>query len=1021
MSVFSDERYLPGVSTEIISNYQQTYDTTLWGTTDSLVVIGTAFNGPTNILTPVWNPTHAQYVFGGAYDSKTKTEVDLLAGVQEAWNKGCRTIYCLRLGGIPLYKDFEMRLGSSYKLRVSSLYPTNTGKQAYFTYDDSLEGETLTFYKVPDRATMSERNQGLVESTNQMLKTTLRINQDYGFTKDSRLVDVITLFNEHTFNNVLRLAIIDRDGNDVTASSEVFDIPFGAMFPGTYFIGRKGNTADMPAKTRTSVTPVFKDTPADKLPYASFAGNFFVTLNYNSDVSSAYPIYGSGDKELEADLLKAGISVAQKNDYLDVLESSNKAFAEDDVDYEETHLSDFEKYTKLGDGFGITASLQKRTDAAGNELLPKVIETKSNNANRVIGVGVGTGIYSTLQDAPVDFRALGSLIPADKVISGKLPKASDFLTALPQGSTIIPSGDDTDTKVPYLVSIDANIDTSDVTTKPRRYTFELQVFDKAATPELSRDNMYTDQIFDLIATVDTEDDIDLSVPNHTRFLVPVNTAGASTYDIIGPTKPTQAVYHLKAVVDGALVDVTPEQYVDSQGRKTYVASGEYLFEPSYDETKKELTFTQGEPAALADKTYALINIKNVIYVWKRAAAVTKAASVGAFEPVADLDSLSDDYGVEDKVFVYVESLANNVNRIMVSSADLETMSVQDFVNALNENKAFSALFTASLTAQGIQNKDEYMKTMYDPQDPNKVLSQGVADSILGKVLDFGVDRKISYDYDKYIPYRTTDNFARQLAQHCTYTELKTARTHGVIGCARIMDTSINSVARKAASLAAFNFDMYAKKPNGRNMLDNKNTPYNIGRNVSITCFQENVSIDNGAYTFLANGAPGYAGFVSQLDLAQSSTAQTIDVVPGFEFTHSQLMSLTSKGIVTVRNSYTRGYVVTDGTTMADSSDGLKRLSSTRIVGAVEAAIRAASEPFIGKPNSTTNRNSLKTAIDAGLKQLKDNGLLRSYEFKLVDDATALMYTYVTINYTIVPVNEIREVRNIITVTNSALE
>ena len=37
----------------------------------------------------------------------------------------------------------------------------------------------------------------------------------------------------------------------------------------------------------------------------------------------------------------------------------------------------------------------------------------------------------------------------------------------------------------------------------------------------------------------------------------------------------------------------------------------------------------------------------------------------------------------------------------------------------------------------------------------------------------------------YIPYRTVDNFARQLAQHCTYTELKTGPTHGFIGCERM--------------------------------------------------------------------------------------------------------------------------------------------------------------------------------------------------------------------------------------------
>ena len=42
-----------------------------------------------------------------------------------------------------------------------------------------------------------------------------------------------------------------------------------------------------------------------------------------------------------------------------------------------------------------------------------------------------------------------------------------------------------------------------------------------------------------------------------------------------------------------------------------------------------------------------------------------------------------------------------------------------------------------------------------------------------------------------IPFRTTDNFARQLAQHCTYTELKTTPTHGVIGTKRMASTSLD--------------------------------------------------------------------------------------------------------------------------------------------------------------------------------------------------------------------------------------
>lgn len=1016
MSIFDNEQYLPGVSTEIISQYQQTYDTTLWDTTDSVVVIGTAFNGPTGVVTPVWNPTHAQYLYGNAYNSKTKTEVDLLAGVQAAWDAGCRTIYCMRVGGKAMYKDFDLNTGNGYKLRVSSLYPTNSGKQAFFVYNDnnnSESEETITFYKVPDRATINERNQGLVESTSKMIKTEIRLNQDYGLTKDTPLRDVIDLFNNHTYNNVLRMAIVSPEGYEITESAEASDITLGNVFPGLYLIGRSQNTPDMPAHTVVKTTLVFDPKKANNLPYENFTGSHFDTLEFNSDVSQPYPIYGS-TKEMRAELSKVGITMVDDYDYLDILNGSNAAFAEDDIDYEETSMTDFEKYQHLGSGYAITASLKRRLSADGKtELQPKVIETKTNNENRVIGIE--DGVYSILQDVPIDFRVLGASFPADKIISGKLPKLDAFKVVSPNVFDLIELGDASDSQTPYLMNIVPKL-SEDINIPDKKYKMSFKVFDASKYPKLTQDNV-AENSYVVVPMVDDIAKIDTKVTNGTQVLVKKAAASSASGAAQGEgvASPTSAdSYNLYTISDGQAVKVEPSDFYDNgktdkDAKHTYLASNNALYESAIE--NKELVFKKKDPASVAGKQYVTVKCNDVLFVWK-------VNDAGSYEPVADFDSLKNNYDNDDAVFVYIESLPMNDNQIVVSSPHFEALNVQDFIDSLNANKAFANILTAKLTKDGTINKDEYMKSIMD-KDGKTVLSKGVADSVIDKAAkELGVDHTVVYDYDKYIPYRTTDNFARQLAQHCTYTELKTARTHGIIGCARLLDTSVSSIAKKAASVLAFNFDMYAKRPNGRNLLDNKNMPYQVGRNVTITLFQHATSIDNGAYTFLSNGAAAYAGMVSALDLAQSTTAQTISIVPGYELSHSQLVALTNKGIVTVRNSYTKGYIVTDGTTMADSSDGLKRLSSTRIVGAVEAAIRAAAEPFIGKPNNTANRNSLQTAIDSNLKQLKENGLLRSYEFALVDDATALQYTYITINYTIVPVNEIREVRNYITVQNS---
>lgn len=244
----------------------------------------------------------------------------------------------------------------------------------------------------------------------------------------------------------------------------------------------------------------------------------------------------------------------------------------------------------------------------------------------------------------------------------------------------------------------------------------------------------------------------------------------------------------------------------------------------------------------------------------------------------------------------------------------------------------------------------------------------------------------------------------------------------MIGFKRVSDLSKANLAKKVAELKSHNWDLYAKTYYGRNMLDQNNMPYPIGRNVSAVFTQNRVTTPSN-YVQVCNGATAYAGMVSALPLEQSSTAQPIDITPMFELTHSQLTALTGAGIVSVRSSFTRGYVVTDGITMAPADDLLKRLFNTRVMGYVEDLLRAACEPFIGKANNVANRNSLSTAVDSALSRITQNrgtndgsALLLDYNFTLADDATAEQYTYIDIYYNIRPVNEIRNIYNHIRVT-----
>jgi hypothetical protein len=335
--------------------------------------------------------------------------------------------------------------------------------------------------------------------------------------------------------------------------------------------------------------------------------------------------------------------------------------------------------------------------------------------------------------------------------------------------------------------------------------------------------------------------------------------------------------------------------------------------------------------------------------------------------------------------------------------------LDELVDILNEHEVFGKIFTAELTEEGAGYKDEKILDIIAPSaDPDSTFT-------LGAVVDLAEDRATDYNYNLYIPYKTTDNFARQFAQHCTYTELKTAPTWGFIGTRRVGAVDLTGVANAVDNVLENNFSLYAKNNVGRNMMDRDNLPYPIGRNLSITFMQYEEYIDNEDYIFISNGAAGYAGMVSNLPLDQSSTNQPFNVTDiAFNLTQYQHSKLNSVGIVTLKRSFTQGIVVLDGTTMAPSDSVFRRLSASRIVGAVEELIRAVAEPYIGKQNHTANRNSLHTAIKGQLDELVGT-LLEEYQFQLITDTRAERFNYIDIDYELVPIYEIRQVRNRISV------
>lgn len=414
--IFDNDLILPGVITEIIPDYAQDYDTSSFGTTESVTIIGTAFNGPVGRVTPIFSPEHAKYIFGDSFDPTTRREASLVAEVYDAWERGCRTIYGIRVSGKEIYKDYSFATETKLKLRVSGIFPSNDNKEVYmnFTTTQAENGEvgSIKIYKPADRSNMKEKMQGLVLNQNQMLVTEVKLS-GYGITKDSRLVDVINIVNGAENNNVLRLAIVNEDGADVTTSSkEAQSLSVGVMFPGLYTIGRDKAAAEVTVKTEVGyiLSSVAK-------PHGNYQEAIWKELVINTDVSASYPIYAKSNGDLNT--LLGAVTTDAAGEWLKAVGVIDKIAEKDKVDYEEAELDEFDLYQRLGSGFAQTAKIIEVKNNDGHNKGYKVTVPDSNDENRVISIP--DGIYSMLENHSTNYTVMSNA-NAETKVSGKLPR-----------------------------------------------------------------------------------------------------------------------------------------------------------------------------------------------------------------------------------------------------------------------------------------------------------------------------------------------------------------------------------------------------------------------------------------------------------------------------------------------------------------------------------------------------------------------------------------------------------------------
>ena len=957
MGVFDSELTLPGVITEILPKTVKSGAGSDFGTTESVTIIGTAFNGPVGEPVPIGSPEQAIYYFGDSFDSATKREATLVPEIQDAYDRGCRTIYAVRIGGKEMYKDYDLAIESNLKLRVAGFYPYNGNKQCFMTYTATQGSEeafgttegVIRIYKPADRTTIAEKTSGVVDNMDTILVTEINLDSE-GFTKDSRLCDVLDVVNNKAGNNVLKFYFVDENGASRTNSDlDVQAIPVGALFPGIYTICRNeaGPGID---KIVTNVNVIRSE---EQKLYPLSDATVWKKVIANTDPSKPYPITAETFTQLRQLLKNVGNIDSFK--FLETVGEIDKIAVMDEVDYEEVDLSGFELYKKLGSGFLRTAKLkQVGQDKSGNPKY-KVVPAPDGDDHRVLSVD--DGIYSTLRMHNTDYTVLAAAT-CETDVTGRLPKKQQFRKT--KALTIALTNGEGE----GFIAVTPKIDVDDIVSDRVKYKFEIVEADRE---DMNMENIVgrlNDKRFKLLPELKTAP-ADAKFKDLNEGMLAFCTEDAKLY---------QLVDEKFVVAKPSLIgEVNILVGMDETGaRKGYeLKSDAYELMTQLEEGKDLYNVSSGEEA--------------LVYKGKD----------GVFTPFCALKDIADKiFEEEDFTAVCAEQdmpiigANENVTIIKIASTELEFASVEEFVDTIAESR--------------------FLKTRF----AFEVMGEVAADDMV-PVSGEGENKIEGYIYDTslYIPYTTTDNFARHLAQHCFYTSLQSYPTHGVIGCDKLTGITLSTITERVNEICALNLDMYAKKPNGNNVYTSNNRPYSIGRCVSVVFAQYPVYTGNG-YAYVSSGASGYAGMLSTLDADTSSTNQTIDIGTDslmLNLSNYQLTKLNTAGIVCFRKIGDVVKVI-DGITQDENDSPYRRLSTIKIMNAIAKLLREAIQPFIGKTRSDETMNSLETAIKSVLNKVT-GVLITNYSYSISSETDDNYLGIVRIKYAITPAYEIKQVFN----------
>lgn len=265
------------------------------------------------------------------------------------------------------------------------------------------------------------------------------------------------------------------------------------------------------------------------------------------------------------------------------------------------------------------------------------------------------------------------------------------------------------------------------------------------------------------------------------------------------------------------------------------------------------------------------------------------------------------------------------------------------------------------------------------------------------------------------------DFHQELALFCAVLTYRTKMTHGFIDVKPNHNTTLIGIDKYVSNLLKYPNIHYMRDNEGNDIVGSDGEKMDIGWYTSIVVGPEPIMISDTLGRYYGSPAIAYAGLNANLKPEVSPMNRALINTRGmkYKFSNKQTDALIGNRYVTFKTkndgmtiATSTPYVV-DAMTAGNPNCDYRRMTTVKIVSDVVDQIREVADPYIGEPNTVEKRNSLATQISKRLSYLVQNGEIVHYEFEINATVQQVLIGECTISLVLVCPLELRRIRTVV--------